>query len=294
MCHHLASAVGRRGCMGYACTYASPSHTQFTALGGQVGPEIQRTERTFEAYELAQRCARSAALGRHVICTGDFNSLPNSLCMSLLRSVGGLRDSYFDVYDDECVDGITCDSPENSWSHTKKLDELALRQSGKRIDFILYRGPTRQPHRLRCVTHQVGFKELVPDLQVSYSDHFSVEAIFRISASHEETPAVVQEDETRKEVLECAVSVLHEALKRSCRLQARHLRWFGLMLTGAGLLVAGNVCANAWLQRGSSVAPTLVTSMLLIAISWAGTTALYSGVVWGEWYKRSYSKLTQK
>ncbi|WFD19928.1 sphingomyelin phosphodiesterase [Malassezia caprae] len=220
--------------------------THFTALGGQMGPEIQRTERTFEA-------------------------------------VGGLRDSYFDVYDDESASGITCDSPMNTWSHTKKLDELALRQSGKRIDFILYRGPAADTGRLRCVSHQVGFKELVPNLNVSYSDHFSVEAVFRIAAV-QETRAAAHE-ETRADVIECAIGVLQEALGRSDRMQSRHLRWFYLMLGGAGLLVAGNVCASVWLHGASSVGPSLVTSVLLIAGSWAGTTALYSGVVWGEWYK---------
>ena len=254
-----------------------------------MGPEIQRTERTFEAYELAQRCARSAALGRHVICTGDFNSLSSSLCMGLLRTVGGLRDSYFDVYDAESASGITCDSPANTWSHTKKLDELALRQSGKRIDFILYRGPATQPNQLRCVSHQVGFKELVPTLNVSYSDHFSVEALFRISDAQVEAPAAALEEEARADVIECAIGILQEALKRSCRTQSRHMRWFYLMLGGAGLLVAGNVCASAWLHHGTSVGPSLVTSALLVACSWAGTTALYSGVVWGEWYKRVYS-----
>lgn len=253
-----------------------------------MGPEIQRTERTFEAYELAQRCARSAALGRHVICTGDFNSLPNSLCMGLLRSVGGLRDSYFDVYDNESASGITCDSPMNTWSHTKKLDELALRQSGKRIDFILYRGPAAQASQLRCVSHQVGFKELVPNLNVSYSDHFSVEAVFRIAVVQEVKRTAAQEEEARADVIECAVGVLQEALKRSHRMQSRHLRWFYMILGGAGLLVAGNVCASAWLHNVSSIGPSLVTSLLLIASSWAGTTALYSGVVWGEWYKRMY------
>lgn len=288
MCHNLTSTAREGGYMGYACMWWGLT-PQFTAVGGQVGPEIQRTERTFEAYELAKRCARSAAMGRHVICTGDFNSLSSSLCMSLLRSVGGLRDSYFDVYDEEATHGITCDSPENTWSRMKKLDELALRQSGKRIDFILYRGPTAQPDQLRCVSHQVGFKELVPDLNVSFSDHFSVEAVFAISSAHTDTATAPQEAEARAVVIQRAVGILSEALKRSRRMQSKHMQWFMLMLSVAGLLTAGNVCASAWLQFGKSVGPSLVTSVLLIATSWAGTTALYSSVVWGEWYKRMFS-----
>ena len=71
---HQGDWIAGKGC---GCvTIAHPAlglvdvHTaHFTALGSQMGPEIQRAFRTTEAYELAQRCAASAHAGRHVLCT---------------------------------------------------------------------------------------------------------------------------------------------------------------------------------------------------------------------------------
>ena len=154
---HQGDWIAGKGCG--RVTIAHPAlglvdvHTaHFTALGSQMGPEIQRAFRTTEAYELAQRCAASAQAGRHVLCTGDLNSLPTSLCMSLLYSVGGMHDALTHLRSGDGEADITCDSPRNTWTHGKKLEPWAVQQGGKRLDYILYRGPSSLPNRLTCIT----------------------------------------------------------------------------------------------------------------------------------------------
>ncbi|KOS16386.1 hypothetical protein Malapachy_3287 [Malassezia pachydermatis] len=224
-------------------------NTHFTALGGQVGPESLRAHRTYESYELAQRCNAS-----------DLNSLPSSLCMSVLQHIAELRDSFADVHGTAEEVGISCDSPQNTWTKGKKLDEQALKHNGKRLDYILYRNPAAAALHLQCVQHELAFTELMDDLQVSYSDHFGVVATFHMVPGVSATRPQATEEERRV---------------------------FGVCLGVLTVLVAANACASAWLRYGRSVAPSIVTSLLMVACTWFGTTALYSGVIWGEWHKRA-------
>lgn len=263
--------------------------THTTAHGGQVGPEVRRAYRTTEAFELAQRCALSAQAGRHVICTGDFNSLPTSLCMSLLHSVGGLQDSLTQLRSGDDVNDITCDSPRNTWTKGKKLDPFAVHHGGKRLDYILFRGPTNLPNRLACTSSHVTFTELARNLHVSYSDHFGVEATFSIAPATGDRPSEVrQKCESKVDVLQRALRPLYESLHDAHAMQKRHMGVFLLLLALDVVLIAGVSCASAWLWFGRSVAPSIIISVLIVLTSWAATTALYSGVVWGEWLKRMY------
>lgn len=262
---------------------------QFTALGGQVGPESLRAHRTYESYELAQRCNASVEKGRHVLCIGDLNSLPSSLCMSVLQHIAELRDSFADVHGTAEEVGISCDSPQNTWTKGKKLDEQALKHNGKRLDYILYRNPAAAALHLQCVQHELAFTELMDDLQVSYSDHFGVVATFHMVPGVSATRPQATEEE-RRSVLEKVLSILHEALHQAKASQYTHLSVFGVCLGVLTVLVAANACASAWLRYGRSVAPSIVTSLLMVACTWFGTTALYSGVIWGEWHKRTYRR----
>ena len=284
---HQGDWIAGKGCG--RVTIAHPAlglvdvHTaHFTALGSQMGPEIQRAFRTTEAYELAQRCAASAHAGRHVLCTGDFNSLPTSLCMSLLYSVGGMHDALTHLRSGDGQADITCDSPRNTWTHGKKLEPWAVQQGGKRLDYILYRGPSSLPNRLTCTSHKVTFTELMPDLHVSYSDHFGIVATFDIQAEGSATRGA--KCESRIDVLQRALLPLREALRGAVTMQKRHLAVFLTLLGLDAILVAALACVDA---RHRSTASTVFVSLLMVAATWAGTTALYSGVVWGEWHKRA-------
>ena len=81
--------------------------------------------------------------------------------------------------------GITADSPVNTYSAGKPLDDYARQFMGKRLDYVLYRPPI---HSLRSSktpvlkpTHSdVVFTENVPGKSYSFSDHFGLEATFSI------------------------------------------------------------------------------------------------------------------
>lgn len=206
----------------------------------------------------------------------------------MLQTFGGLHDTFasFGSVNAESPDlGITCDSPKNTWTACKHLDERALRHSGKRLDYILFRGPTPDTNRLRCTQHKVVMTEPIRSYGVSYSDHFGVAASFEVKNTKQSIPLL---KDSVPDVLGRSLPLLQNALRQAYKRQRRSCQLFAGLLTSAIVLVAGNVCSAAWLLHGRTVAPSLVTALMLIPVSWAGTTALYDGVVWGEWLKRTW------
>jgi sphingomyelin phosphodiesterase 2 len=107
--------------------------------------------------------------------------------------------------------GVTADSPLNSYTAGKTLESVAARWKGKRLDYILYRGPARFHRRrrrrgeqnpanglltngrihedvedipvLHCTSSQVAMMGKVPEHNVSLSDHFGIEATLIIQYS---------------------------------------------------------------------------------------------------------------
>jgi sphingomyelin phosphodiesterase 2 len=82
--------------------------------------------------------------------------------------------------------GVTADSPLNSYSAGKSLESNARKFQGKRLDYVLYRGPSSPPAsdrtpRLQCIDTKVMLTEDVPGTAYSYSDHFGLEATFEIT-----------------------------------------------------------------------------------------------------------------
>ena len=119
--------------------------------------------------------------------------------MSLIREHSGLRDAWVDTHPDvpktfhpstSALDalhtfGITADSPINTYSAAKPLDDYAKQFLGKRLDYILYRPPIHsllsfKTPVLEPTQSDVVFTELIPGKSHSYSDHFGVEATFSI------------------------------------------------------------------------------------------------------------------
>ncbi|KZV93680.1 hypothetical protein EXIGLDRAFT_767788 [Exidia glandulosa HHB12029] len=68
--------------------------THFHAKGGDDGPEVSRAHRLGHAWELANIIRASAERGRWTIAMGDYNSLPRSLVMRVLREHACLADSW--------------------------------------------------------------------------------------------------------------------------------------------------------------------------------------------------------
>lgn len=86
--------------------------------------------------------------------TGDFNSQPFSVPIAIMRSQGGLSDSFLETHPgandirpsvspEDALQhlGMSCDSPLNTWSHGKPIPGHITAQGGKRLDYIFYRQP---------------------------------------------------------------------------------------------------------------------------------------------------------
>jgi len=67
-------------------------------------------------------------------------------------------------------------------------------------------------------------------------------------------------------------------------MQKRHLGVFLVLLGLDAIFVAALACTAV---KNRSITSTVIVSLFVVATTWAGTTALYSGVVWGEWHKRA-------
>lgn len=321
-------------------------NTHFVAAGGEDGPDYKRSHRITQAYELALNCRNSAAKGRHVICVGDLNSTPPSIAIGLLRQVGGLYDSFLDSHPQlpehatslEPIEptprlggsstlhrpdphraiqelGVTCDSPLNTWTAGKNLDERATKGAGKRLDYILYRGPVDRDTindaasasgsapqlaysasvssrgRLACKSSAVAITDIVPGLDCSFSDHFGVESFFDIldspsKPSQGQTATTAKVDETARRsaqhrILTSSLHALSGGFAASRSTQLSHFYVFGAAL----LLAVGLIVASIFQPLGG-VNPVFV--LAAVVAGWGGTTMLYSAVVWGEWEKRKY------
>ncbi|KAI8378523.1 Endonuclease/exonuclease/phosphatase [Blakeslea trispora] len=168
------------------------THLQ-AAYGQQDDYEAQRIT---ECWQIAQAVRQSAAQGRHVILAGDFNSIPTSHCYRLLSDHGFMTDSWLEMHQEtiedsqarfeehqlsvsDCIQqfGITCDSPVNTWSHHLLSQEPYAKDIGDRLDYIFYR---RSP-QLVCLQSSVVLHEYIPNTNLSFSDHFGVRSVFKIS-----------------------------------------------------------------------------------------------------------------
>ena len=306
-------------------------NTHFVAAGGETGPESRRSHRITQAYELATNARNSALRGRHVICAGDLNSTPPSLSIALLRDIGGLHDSFLDSHPalpahaislpptrgqqgihshpdpQRALDelGVTCDSPLNTWSAGKRLDERARKGAGKRLDYILYRGPSDDEVRLppnlayhasssgrgklSCRESRVVFTDLVPGIEVSYSDHFGLDSTFDIlpeasdlGARSSTSLTATQSRETSRKVFQTLTSALHALAGGSVRSRATQRAHFYAFAGALALAIA--LIISSIFQPLGGVNPVFV--ILAVVAGWAGTTMLYSAVVWAEWEKR--------
>ncbi|KAF9654091.1 DNase I-like protein [Thelephora ganbajun] len=174
-------------------------NTHLYARGGESGPEYLRAHRLVNAWELAKLVRQSAEGGRYVISVGDFNSVPTSFPVAIIKDHSGLRDAWADTHpnapetaspnmaplDAIHTFGVTADSPLNTYSAGKPLDGYARQFMGKRLDYVLYRPPihslgsSRSPV-LEPMQSDVVFTEHVPGKLYSFSDHFGLEATFSI------------------------------------------------------------------------------------------------------------------
>ncbi|TRM66134.1 Endonuclease/exonuclease/phosphatase [Schizophyllum amplum] len=266
-------------------------NTHLFAKGGEDGPEYNRAHRLVNAWEFAKLARQAAELGRHVIAAGDFNSIPTTLPMEVIRAHAGLLDAWAVTHPNPAAGaatpqealarfGVTADSPLNTYSAAKPLDSHARAHWGKRLDYVLYRQPVRAgPHpRLRATQCRVALTEIVPGCAFSYSDHFGLEATLAIEDPTQEDALAAPAEPT--EVSEVAVAAFLQALG-ACYSFARErarkeLTGFVLCL----VLVVALAIGSSWLPH-SWINPIFI--IFTVFVSWAGTTLLYEGFLYGQW-----------
>ncbi|KAH7100138.1 DNase I-like protein [Auriculariales sp. MPI-PUGE-AT-0066] len=322
--------------------------THFHAKGGDHGPESLRAHRLAHAWEMANLIRASSERGRWVIAMGDYNSLPRSVVMRLLREHGCLSDAWetarafglakptafsssnagegsansplehFSVPEDmepiagslaratreddpppttpeEALSsrGVTADSPLNSWSAGKQISDIARRDKGKRLDYILYRAPHGQ---LRAARAEVVFTELVPGTDYSYSDHFGVDAtLVAVAPQHHDDGSFSSPGTMSEDTFESAIDAIRVALPIADRTGRKLLVYFGAAVVSLFVLLSApfwvpTVDLASYGTRALIFLGILSTGL----VTWSGTTALYAGFIFGNWEVRALRRTIEE
>ncbi|KAG0340815.1 hypothetical protein BG004_006269 [Podila humilis] len=265
--------------------------------------------RVSQGWEMAGLVRQAAALGRHVLSFGDFNSPPDSLVVKLVTQYGGMTDSWdqlhpapsdvdikFMTIDEQIAAlGITCDTPANSWNEEPWTNDLTRSKIGERLDYIFYRATST----FQCIRVQVVLREPILGFDSTEmatkncSDHFGVHAIFEIQPNclinHPSTVIQRQsrglerlEGLPKDDVVDTLESVLvvlkqyHDDCKKKSRMCSIYIP---ATIAVVGLAVLVSVClvpAEVWWQS-----VLVLASVSILSIIWA-VSFLYGFVYVGE------------
>ncbi|KAJ6503272.1 inositol phosphophingolipids phospholipase C [Mycena vitilis] len=283
-------------------------NTHLYAKGGEDGPEHRRAHRLVNAWEFSKLARQAAELGRYVIAAGDFNSIPSTLPMALIREYTGLSDSWVSAHPIhpstsspsamEAIQqfGVTADSPLNSYSAGKPIGPYARQFLGKRLDYILYRQPVRPLQRpddplpvLKCTECNVLLTDKVQGRPFSFSDHFALEATLEIQTgdrvpvdladphnvwSTAGTP--LSASELSADSLTTTMQALAACYRFSRQRARKELSLFALcILILLALIVSSHWLPHAWIN------PIFI--LFTVFVAWLGTTMLYEGFLYGNW-----------
>ncbi|KAH9178568.1 inositol phosphophingolipids phospholipase C [Lactarius sanguifluus] len=312
-----ASVVIRHPTLGQVQVF----NTHLYAKGGEGGAEHHRAHRLVNAWEFAKLAKQAAELGRYVIAAGDFNSVPTSLPMTVIREHASLSDAWegthpatppsiastLSLSPAQAVEayGVTADSPLNTYSAGKSLDVHARTFHGKRLDYILFRDPVSRlasgapPPTLVAADARVLLTDTVPGLPFSYSDHFGVSATLHIRFPWDGSNHTSPDDGhiTAQKQMPFAISSPFTPTRVSAKLSAADaaavlrslVTCYRLAHARAKrhLLVFGfSVGALISLIAGAGRFPPKATPFVVLGsavFTWLGTTMFYVGFVHGRW-----------
>ncbi|KAI0715005.1 Endonuclease/exonuclease/phosphatase [Earliella scabrosa] len=308
-------------------------NTHLFAKGGDEGPEHQRAHRLVNAWEFAKLARQSAELGRYVVAAGDFNSVPTTLPMDIIRDHAGLTDAWVTTHPDVpepdaanpptphdaiLLHGITADSPLNTYSAGKPLEPLARKFQGKRLDYVFYRQANRpsvgaRAPILRPVETRVVMTELVPGYGYSFSDHFGLEASFVIEAPQGGDPTdpanVDLPDPSTLRRSAITVSSQSNAQPASARdVSPENISLALISLTARYRFAQseGRFQLTVFLGCLAVLLAIIVASawfpywinpvftLLTIALAWLATTMLYIGFVFGNWEVNALTNIIEE
>ncbi|KAJ7897127.1 inositol phosphophingolipids phospholipase C [Mycena olivaceomarginata] len=270
-------------------------NTHLYAKGGEDGPEYQRAHRLVNAWEFSKLARQAAELGRYVVAAGDFNSIPSSVPMALIREYADLSDSWAVAHpiapstsspsamDAITLFGVTADSP------------LEFR-----LDYVLYRQPLRPPTRLdddplpvlKCTECNVLLTEKVPGRAFSFSDHFALEATLEIQTGVRAPadladphnvwapPGAARGPVSASELSADSITTTMQALAACYRFSRQRARKELSLFAGCILMLVALVVGSSWLPH-AWINPIFI--LFTVFVAWLGTTMLYEGFLYGNW-----------
>lgn len=240
---------------------------------------------------------------------GDFNSIPDSLAMSVILHHAGLHDAWAVTHSNTpppCAQitpgdgiikyGVTADSPLNTFCGVS-LNSTVRKYQGKRLDYILFRQPSASSHHtaslvLECRDSKVILTDSIPGGTCSFSDHFGVEASFAITAptgadifgpdaseAFKSTTSVWAEGMSMP-TLSLTIGALQTSYRISQQRSTRELTTFVICI----VILLGIIVGSAWITI-PWVNPIAIFMTILIA--WLATTSLYEGLIFGNWERRA-------
>ncbi|KAI3622341.1 hypothetical protein WG66_015875 [Moniliophthora roreri] len=301
-------------------------NTHFYAKGGEDGPEHFRAHRLINAWEFAKLVKQAASMGRYIITLGDYNSIPTSLPMALIREYTGVSDSWLVTHPygnpspdtiptpEEAIEkyGMTADSPLCSWSAGKPLGGHALQYGGKRLDYCLYRPPMSHSAEnlptLRATDCRVTLRHNVPGTNMSFSDHFALRATLEIvnynagaaepttpfgdtppHHAHESSQDAWSDHLTdlSQESITTTIQALAGCYRFAKQRSQNELYIFGLCIFILVVIIVGSAFfPHPWIN------PIFI--LLTIALSWLGTTMLYEGFLYGNWERNALMNVIEE
>ncbi|THV01414.1 DNase I-like protein [Dendrothele bispora CBS 962.96] len=298
-------------------------NTHLYAKGGEDGPEYRRAHRLIGAWELAKIARQAAELGRYVIAVGDYNSIPSTLPIAIIRQHAGFSDSWLVTHPfsnasatipsspQDAIDefGVTGDSPINSWSAGKSFDPQTSQNFGKRLDYVFYRQPRLLPHlngasipTLRSTDCRVMFTQEVPGATYSFSDHFGLRATIEIQNPSDTKPASASAPDLESaesqnawssaadsaepsELSDATLTIMLEALSQAYQISKRRSRKELSVFILCVLVLSAVIISSPWFPH-SWISPIFM--VFNVAVAWWGTTMLYEGFLFGNWERNAY------
>ena len=241
--------------------------------------------------------------------------MPTSFPIAVIKDYSGLQDAWADTHPDvpsaipqnmtplEALHtfGVTADSPANTYSAGKPLDDYARQFMGKRLDYVLYRPPI---HSLRSsgtpvlepTQSDVVFTGHVPGKPFSFSDHFGLEATFsihlpegqsgdvgarppgaRVDPSQQVAAVPNLEANLPPGLSEESITTLIQALTTSYRLSRSNSRTYLIIFFVCLVVIIGLIVGSAWLPR-AWINPIFL--FVTTVLAWLATTMLYVGFLY--------------
>ncbi|KAL0951652.1 hypothetical protein HGRIS_008332 [Hohenbuehelia grisea] len=302
-------------------------NTHLFAKGGDA-----EAHRFVNAWEIAKLIQQAAELGRYVIAPGDYNSIPTTLPMTIIKDYASVSDAWSVTHPNNLsitppaqhlahphpnapaspnTDanpappspallailkyGITADSPLNTYSSGKPLDSHAIQFAGKRLDYILYRQPT--PHSRAHIPDGARYKIECTHCRVALTEtvpeyDFSYSDHFGLEATFNIVP-------NDPEGFPEGASTLSRGSVANT-IQALTACWRLSAARSRKELTIFGLCILLLvaIAIGTAWLPhPWINSILIVFtvfIAWLGTTMLYEGFLYGNWERNALQNIIEE